>query len=116
MKEEFEQLREFLQKEETARMAALLKEDEEKKELARKKSENITRSIFTFSHAVIAIENEIGSSDALFLKVIHLSLSIHPIIQTVSNPLSLDFRITPTQRKGHFYYLLHLLCISDSAH
>lgn len=69
IKEEFEQLREFLQREETARLAALRQEDEEKKELVKKKSESITRGILTFSHAVIAIENEIASSDALFLKV-----------------------------------------------
>ncbi|XP_049417789.1 E3 ubiquitin-protein ligase TRIM35 [Epinephelus fuscoguttatus] len=68
IKEEFEQLREFLQREETARLAALRQEDEEKKELVKKKSESITRGILTFSHAVIAIENEIASSDALFLK------------------------------------------------
>nr|XP_046270632.1 E3 ubiquitin-protein ligase TRIM35 [Scatophagus argus] len=67
IKEEFEQLREFLQKEETVRLAALKLEDEEKKELMRKKSESITSAILTFSHAIIAIENEIASSDALFL-------------------------------------------------
>ncbi|XP_035510778.1 tripartite motif-containing protein 35 [Morone saxatilis] len=68
IKEEFEQLREFLQKEETARLAALQQEEEEKKELVKRKSEIITSAILTFSHAVIAIENEIASSDALFLK------------------------------------------------
>ncbi|KAM8843799.1 E3 ubiquitin-protein ligase TRIM35-like isoform 2-T2 [Spinachia spinachia] len=67
IKEEFEQLREFLQKEETARLAALQQEEEEKKELLRKKTESITRGILIFSHAVIAIENEIASSNALFL-------------------------------------------------
>lgn len=69
IREEFEQLREFLLKEETARLAALQREDEEKKELVRKKSESITSSILTVSHAVIAVENEIASSDALFLMV-----------------------------------------------
>ncbi|XP_070704526.1 E3 ubiquitin-protein ligase TRIM39-like [Pempheris klunzingeri] len=68
IKEEFEQLREFLQKEEKTRLAALQQEEEEKKELVKKKSESITSGILTFSHAVIAIENEIASSDALFLK------------------------------------------------
>lgn len=65
----FEQLRDFLQREETARLAALQQESEEKKELVRKKSEGITSGILTFSHAVIAVENEIASADALFLKV-----------------------------------------------
>ncbi|TDH03008.1 hypothetical protein EPR50_G00158660 [Perca flavescens] len=68
MKKEFEQLREFLKKEEAARLAALQQEAEEKKELVKRKSESITRSILIFSHAVIAIENEIASSDALFVK------------------------------------------------
>ncbi|KAM9843605.1 E3 ubiquitin-protein ligase TRIM35-like [Aulostomus maculatus] len=68
IKEEFEHLREFLRKEETARLAALQLEDEEKKELVKKKSDSITRDILTFSHAVIAIENEIASDDALFLQ------------------------------------------------
>lgn len=69
IREEFEQLREFLLKEEAARLASLQREDEEKKELVRKKSERITSSILTVSHAIIAVENEIASSDALFLKV-----------------------------------------------
>ncbi|KAM7371758.1 hypothetical protein PAMP_008968 [Pampus punctatissimus] len=68
IKEEFKQLHEFLQKEETSRLAALQQEDEEKKELMKKKSERITRDILTFSHAIIAIENEIASSDALFIQ------------------------------------------------
>uniref|UniRef100_UPI0037E9A1FE E3 ubiquitin-protein ligase TRIM35-like n=1 Tax=Semicossyphus pulcher TaxID=241346 RepID=UPI0037E9A1FE len=68
IKEEFEQLREFLQQEEAARLAALQQEDEEKKELVKRKSESITSGILIFSHAVIAIENEIASNDALFLK------------------------------------------------
>ncbi|XP_029364524.1 tripartite motif-containing protein 35-like [Echeneis naucrates] len=66
--EEFEQLRDFLQREEATRLAALQQEDEEKRELVKKKSESITRDILTYSHAVIAIENEIASSDALFLQ------------------------------------------------
>uniref|UniRef100_A0A3B4YYX3 E3 ubiquitin-protein ligase TRIM39-like n=1 Tax=Stegastes partitus TaxID=144197 RepID=A0A3B4YYX3_9TELE len=68
IREEFEQLREFLQKEEAARLAVLQKEDEERKDLVKRKSDSITRDILTFSHAVIAIENEIASSDALFLQ------------------------------------------------
>lgn len=69
IKADFEQLREFLRLEEAARLAALQQESEEKKELVRKKSEGITTGILTFSHAVIAVENEIASADALFLKV-----------------------------------------------
>ncbi|KAM8824167.1 E3 ubiquitin-protein ligase TRIM39-like isoform 2-T2 [Synchiropus picturatus] len=68
IREEFEELREFLQREEASRLAALQREDEEKKELVKKKSDSITRDILTFSHAIIAVENEIASSDALFLQ------------------------------------------------
>uniref|UniRef100_A0A3Q3DHR3 Tripartite motif-containing protein 35-like n=1 Tax=Hippocampus comes TaxID=109280 RepID=A0A3Q3DHR3_HIPCM len=65
---DFEQLRDFLQKEETARLAAVQQEAEEKKELVRKKADGLTRDILTFSHAVIAVENEIASADVLFLQ------------------------------------------------
>ncbi|XP_047213034.1 E3 ubiquitin-protein ligase TRIM39-like [Girardinichthys multiradiatus] len=68
IRQEFEELRGFLKQEEDARLAVLQKEDEEKRELVRKRSETITRDILTFSHAVIAIENEIASSDAQFLQ------------------------------------------------
>lgn len=69
IRQEFDQLREFLKKEEETRLASLRQEEEEKKELVKKKSDGITRDILTFSQAVIAIENEIASSDALFLQV-----------------------------------------------
>ncbi|XP_062305844.1 E3 ubiquitin-protein ligase TRIM35 [Osmerus eperlanus] len=68
VKAEFEELRLFLQREEEGRLAALREEEEEKKLLLRKKTENITRDILVLSQAVIAIENEIASSDALFLQ------------------------------------------------
>uniref|UniRef100_A0A096LUC4 E3 ubiquitin-protein ligase TRIM39-like n=1 Tax=Poecilia formosa TaxID=48698 RepID=A0A096LUC4_POEFO len=68
IRQEFAELREFLEHEEEARLATLQKEDEEKRELVRKKSESITRDILTFSHAVIAVENEIASGDAQFLQ------------------------------------------------
>lgn len=69
IKEEFEELREFLRREEEERLATLQKDDKEKKELVKKKSDSIARDILTFSHAVIAIENEIASSDVNFLQV-----------------------------------------------
>uniref|UniRef100_H3CYM1 Tripartite motif containing 35-12 n=1 Tax=Tetraodon nigroviridis TaxID=99883 RepID=H3CYM1_TETNG len=64
----FQELREFLEKEESTRLADLQQESEEKKELVKKKSESISSCILTFSHAVIAIENEMALNDALFLK------------------------------------------------
>lgn len=85
---EFEQLRQFLQREEEARLAALQQEDEEKRELVRKKSESITRDILTFSHAVIALENEIASDDVLFLQVTGFSKKARP------SDLSLTMNVT----------------------
>lgn len=69
IKEEFEELWEFLRREEEERLATLQKDDKEKKELVKKKSDSIARDILTFSHAVIAIENEIASNDVNFLQV-----------------------------------------------
>ncbi|XP_038845236.1 tripartite motif-containing protein 35-like [Salvelinus namaycush] len=68
IREEFEQLRQFLQNEEEARIAILQEEDEQKRHLVRKKAEGITADILTLSHAIIAIDNDIASSDALFLQ------------------------------------------------
>ncbi|KAJ7989607.1 hypothetical protein DPEC_G00306280 [Dallia pectoralis] len=68
IREEFEELRQFLLKEEETRIAALLEEDEQKRHLVRKRTESLTRDILVLSHAIIAIDNEIESSDALFLQ------------------------------------------------
>ncbi|XP_072299276.1 E3 ubiquitin-protein ligase TRIM35-like [Eucyclogobius newberryi] len=68
IRQEFEELRAFLQKEEETRLCALQQEDEEKKEQVKKKADGITRDILIFSQAVIAIENEMAAGDALFLQ------------------------------------------------
>ncbi|XP_016146392.1 E3 ubiquitin-protein ligase TRIM39-like [Sinocyclocheilus grahami] len=66
--EEFEELRQFLLKEEAARIAVLAEEEETKKQTMKKKTEIIARDILSFSHAVMAIENEIANDDSLFLQ------------------------------------------------
>ncbi|XP_010872671.4 tripartite motif-containing protein 35 [Esox lucius] len=68
IREEFEELRQFLHKEEESRIAVLHEEDEQKRHLVKKNTEAITRDILTLSHVIIAIDNEIESSDALFLQ------------------------------------------------
>ncbi|KAJ0057795.1 hypothetical protein NL108_002898 [Boleophthalmus pectinirostris] len=68
IRQEFEELRAFLQKEEESRLSTLQQEDEEKKEQVKRKAEGITRDILIYSHAIIAIENEMASSDAHFLQ------------------------------------------------
>lgn len=68
IRQEFAELRAFLQGEEEARVSSLQQEHEEKKELVKRRSDIITRDILTYSHAVIAVENEMAASDALFLQ------------------------------------------------
>lgn len=69
IREEFEELRQFLQKEEAARIALLAEEEEAKKQIMKKKTDGITHDILTFSHTVVAIENEIASENSVFLQV-----------------------------------------------
>uniref|UniRef100_A0A3B1JKH4 Tripartite motif containing 35-12 n=1 Tax=Astyanax mexicanus TaxID=7994 RepID=A0A3B1JKH4_ASTMX len=68
IKDDFAELRQFLQKEEAARLDQLAEEEEERKHLMKKKTDNITRDILTFSHAVKAIDDEIANADSLFLQ------------------------------------------------
>ncbi|CAL8303551.1 unnamed protein product [Merluccius merluccius] len=68
IREEFEELRLFLQGEEAARLSAVQQEHEDKKLLAKKRTDNLTKDILALSHGIIAVENEIASSDALFLQ------------------------------------------------
>lgn len=93
----FKQLREFLEEEETTRLAALQEESEEKKELVKKKSDSISSCILTFSHAVIAIENEIASNDALFLKARALLHTLPPKLS--NNSFSVIFFLISELRK-----------------
>lgn len=65
----------FLQKEEAARITLLQEEEEQKKLIMKKKTDGITRDILTFSHAVIAVENEIAASDTQFLQVCELLIT-----------------------------------------
>ncbi|KAL4659205.1 tripartite motif-containing protein 35-like [Arapaima gigas] len=74
MKEEFEQLHQFLRKEEADRMAALKEEHENKRQLVKKKTECLTRDIMSLSHVIITIDNEISTSDAHFLQGYRLTL------------------------------------------
>ncbi|XP_076122570.1 E3 ubiquitin-protein ligase TRIM39-like [Alosa pseudoharengus] len=68
IKEDFAEMYQFLQKEEAARLAVLEEEEEQKNQIMKKKTDSITRDILTFSQVVIAIENEIATSDTKFLQ------------------------------------------------
>lgn len=102
IRRDFEQLREFLEREEAERLAALEQEDVEKRELVKKKADCITRDILAFSHAVIAIENEIASSDCVFLRVNSFISFLLQVQMDIEHFVILlcSFRTTPTQKKG----------------
>ncbi|KAJ3601220.1 hypothetical protein NHX12_032193 [Muraenolepis orangiensis] len=68
IREDFEELRLFLQREEATRQAALQQEHEDKLLLAKKRSDRLTSNILALSHAIAAVENEVASGDALFLQ------------------------------------------------
>ncbi|XP_058233280.1 E3 ubiquitin-protein ligase TRIM39 [Hemibagrus wyckioides] len=68
IREEFDEIRQFLEKQEQARIALLAEEEEEKLHLMKKNTDNLSRDILSFSHAVRTIDDEIANSDAVFLK------------------------------------------------
>lgn len=69
IREEFDEIRQFLEKQEQARIALLAEEEEEKFHLMKKNTDNLSQDILSFSHAVRTIDDEIANSDAVFLKV-----------------------------------------------
>uniref|UniRef100_A0A671MGK7 Tripartite motif containing 35-12 n=1 Tax=Sinocyclocheilus anshuiensis TaxID=1608454 RepID=A0A671MGK7_9TELE len=96
---EFEELRQFLLKEEAARIAVLAEEEETKKQTMKKKTDIIARDILTFSQAVMAIENEIANADSLFLQVTSQITFNEPenvpnsLIDVAEHITSLQFRV-----------------------
>uniref|UniRef100_A0A671MK99 Tripartite motif containing 35-12 n=1 Tax=Sinocyclocheilus anshuiensis TaxID=1608454 RepID=A0A671MK99_9TELE len=97
---EFEELRQFLLKEEAARIAVLAEEEETKKQTMKKKTDIIARDILTFSQAVMAIENEIANADSLFLQVTCSQITFNEpenvpnsLIDVAEHITSLQFRV-----------------------
>ncbi|KAF5887529.1 E3 ubiquitin-protein ligase TRIM39-like, partial [Clarias magur] len=68
IREEFEEIRQFLEKQELVRIALLAEEEEEKLLLMKKNTDRLLRDILMFSHAVRTIDEEIAYSDLVFLK------------------------------------------------
>uniref|UniRef100_A0A672P677 E3 ubiquitin-protein ligase TRIM39-like n=1 Tax=Sinocyclocheilus grahami TaxID=75366 RepID=A0A672P677_SINGR len=98
--EEFEELRQFLLKEEAARIAVLAEEEETKKQTMKKKTDIIACDILTFSQAVMAIENEIANADSLFLQVTCSQITFNEpenvpnsLIDVAEHITSLQFRV-----------------------
>ncbi|KAG5283031.1 hypothetical protein AALO_G00037490 [Alosa alosa] len=68
IKEEFENLHQFLQDEEAARIAALREEEEQKSQMMKEKIEKMSREISSLSDTIRAIEEEMGADDVTFLQ------------------------------------------------
>ncbi|TTA69411.1 Tripartite motif-containing protein 35 [Bagarius yarrelli] len=68
IREEFSEIRQFLENQERERIALLAEEEEEKLQLMKKNTDKLSRDILTFSHAVRTADDEIANSDAVFLQ------------------------------------------------
>ncbi|XP_062390990.1 E3 ubiquitin-protein ligase TRIM35-like [Sardina pilchardus] len=68
IKQEFEKLHQFLHNEETARIAAVKKEEKQKSQMIKEKIEKMSREISSLSDTIRAIEKEMGSDDITFLQ------------------------------------------------
>ncbi|XP_071380845.1 E3 ubiquitin-protein ligase TRIM39-like [Centroberyx affinis] len=68
IKEEFKKLHQFLHEEEEARIAALGKEEKQKSQIMKRKTEGLSREIAALSDTVRAIEKELRAEDISFLQ------------------------------------------------
>lgn len=113
----------FLQEEEAARIDLLQGEEEHKRHIMKKKTDSITQDILTLSHAVIAVENQIASSDTQFLQVcaiqrcffshivfVFISRYFFVVIGTDSY-ISPNYRITRIPPRGEQFHLCSFVWI-----
>ncbi|XP_066540485.1 E3 ubiquitin-protein ligase TRIM39-like [Hoplias malabaricus] len=68
IKEEFEELHQFLRDEEAARIAALREEEEQKSQRMKEKIEKISREISSLSDTVRAVEEQMSAENVSFLQ------------------------------------------------
>ncbi|XP_031442521.1 zinc-binding protein A33-like [Clupea harengus] len=68
IKEEFEDLHQFLRDEEAARLAAQREEEEQKSQMMKVKMEKMSRELSSLSDTIRAIEEEMGADDITFLQ------------------------------------------------
>ncbi|XP_031437213.1 zinc-binding protein A33-like [Clupea harengus] len=68
IKEEFEELHQFLRDEEAARIAALREEEEQKSQMMKEKIEKMSREISSLSDPIRAIEEKMSADDLTFLQ------------------------------------------------
>lgn len=69
IKEAFEKLHQFLQNEETARITALREEEEQKRRIIQKKTEEIRSGMLSLSRIIESIEEQLEKTDFTFLAV-----------------------------------------------
>ncbi|KAI7802279.1 tripartite motif containing 35-30 [Triplophysa rosa] len=67
IKEAFEMLHQFLQNDETARITALREEEEQKRQIIKKKTEEIRSEMLSLSRIIESIEEQLGKTDFTFL-------------------------------------------------
>ncbi|XP_031437286.1 zinc-binding protein A33-like [Clupea harengus] len=85
IKEEFEELHQFLQDEEAARIAALREEEEGKSQMMKEKIEKMSREISSLSDTIRAIEEAMGADDITFL-LVFLLVNLFSIECTLQDP------------------------------
>uniref|UniRef100_A0A8C2JDF9 Tripartite motif containing 35-28 n=1 Tax=Cyprinus carpio TaxID=7962 RepID=A0A8C2JDF9_CYPCA len=68
IKEEFERLHQVLRDEETSRINALYREENEKKQMMNEKIENISRDITALAKLIQSVKREMGDEDLTFLQ------------------------------------------------
>nr|XP_046240905.1 zinc-binding protein A33-like [Scatophagus argus] len=68
IKEQFKKLHQFLQEEETARITALRKEEEQKSQMMKEKIEALSREIAALSDTIRTTEDELRAEDVSFLQ------------------------------------------------
>uniref|UniRef100_A0A3Q4MHY1 B30.2/SPRY domain-containing protein n=1 Tax=Neolamprologus brichardi TaxID=32507 RepID=A0A3Q4MHY1_NEOBR len=66
--EEFKKLRQFLQKEENARITALRTEEKQKSQRMKEKTEDLNRTMETLSETIRATEEQLRAEDVVFLQ------------------------------------------------
>uniref|UniRef100_A0A3B3SEV6 Tripartite motif containing 35-12 n=1 Tax=Paramormyrops kingsleyae TaxID=1676925 RepID=A0A3B3SEV6_9TELE len=101
IKEEFEELHQFLREEEEARLTTLRMEGMEKSERMKEKIDNISKQVSTLSEKIRDIEKAMGAEDVSFLKIKHLTqcslqdpeLASEALIDVAKHLGSLKFRV-----------------------
>uniref|UniRef100_A0A4W4DR44 Tripartite motif-containing protein 35-like n=1 Tax=Electrophorus electricus TaxID=8005 RepID=A0A4W4DR44_ELEEL len=97
IKEEFEKLHQFLRDEESARIAALKEEEEQKSHMMRRKIEEMNGEIESLSDQIRNLQKEMEAEDILFLQEPEkVSAALINVVKHLSN---LKFRVWENMQK-----------------